>query len=51
MFLESRFRSKKPLLGILSRILEDLFEDPFEKYASFSKSMTYMIKSDDTKHF
>ncbi len=35
MFLESRFGSRDPLLGILSRILEDLFEDPFEKKKAF----------------
>jgi hypothetical protein len=39
-------------LGILSRILGDLFEDPFEKErAIFPKSMTDMIKNDDTKGF
>jgi hypothetical protein len=31
MFLESRFGSRKPVLRILSSILEDIFGDLFEK--------------------
>jgi hypothetical protein len=46
-----RFGPRDPLLRILPRILEDLFEDPFEKEAFFSKSMTYMMNSEDETRF
>jgi hypothetical protein len=52
MFLESCFRSRDPLLGILaSRILKNLFEDHYEKLAVFSKFMALMAESDDARCF